>query len=70
MGRRDGDDEGVATVTLAGSVMLSATPDSDDAFELVSFTVMVEAPPAIIEVGFSVVAEVGADSVGSPSISI
>jgi hypothetical protein len=55
-----------ATTTPAGNVMLSLTPDIDDAFGLVSVTVMVEASPATIEVGLSVVTDVGAAVLGSP----
>ena len=55
-----------ATTTPAGNVTLSATPDIDAAFGLLSVTVMVEVPPKSIAVGLSVVTDVGATVLGRP----
>lgn len=51
-----------ATTTPDGNVIGSATPESADVLGLVSVTVMVEVPPATIDVGLSVVTEVGAEA--------
>jgi hypothetical protein len=51
---------GVATVTLAGSVMLSATPLSDAALPLLSVMVRVLVPPVTMLDGLSEAVEVGA----------
>ena len=59
-----------ATVTPVGSTMLSATPEIDDVFGLVSVTVMVEVLPATIDVALSDVADVGAEVDGAFAILV